>query len=320
MRIAIIDSGYKDYSFEKNLFENAGFKMDIFPTYKGEKTAKMEFARNAVAILVRHTIIDDEFLSNCKGVKAIVRYGVGYDNVDVDACTRAGVKVANVQGYANHAVSEHALALILACSRGMWNTPQQLLEKFATPPSEDIFELYGKTLGIIGLGRIGSELAQKAASLFKEIVATDPYKSDKHFNKLGVRKVSLSELLEISTVISVHCNLTNETRNILNNNVFKSMKKKPVVVNTSRGETIDEKALLEALRLNLIHSAALDVFHNEPTTKAQQELINHPRTICTGHYAWYSNKAAVELQKRAALNLYHFLIGEEVEDSLNFIP
>ncbi len=319
MRIAIIDSGYKDYSFEKNLFENAGFKVDIFPSYKGEKTAKLEFAKNAVGILVRHTPIDEEFLSYCTGLKAVVRYGVGYDNVDVDACTRFGVKVANVQGYANHAVSEHALALILACSRGMWNTHEQLMEKFATPPTEDVFELHDKILGIIGLGRIGSELAKKAAPLFKEIVATDPYKSNNHFEKLSVRKVSLSELLETSSVISLHCNLTDETRNILGSEAFQLMQKRPVIVNTSRGETINEKALLEALELNRIHSTGLDVYRNEPTTKAQAKLINHSRTICTGHYAWYSDAAAIELQKRAALNLYRFLTGKEVEDRLNFI-
>ena len=95
------------------------------------------------------------------------------------------------------------------------------------------------------------------------------------------------------------------------------MKKRPVIVNTSRGETIDEKALLHALNNGIIHSAGLDVFENEPPANAQNELINHPRTLCTGHYAWYSDYAAVELQKRAAMNLFYFLTGKEVEDSLN---
>jgi D-3-phosphoglycerate dehydrogenase len=200
----------------------------------------------------------------------------------------------------------------------MWDSQEQLKEKFATPPVEDVFELHDKTLGIIGLGRIGSQLAKKAAPLFKEIVAADPYKPADHFQELGVRKVSLSELIETSSVISLHCNLTTETRNILGKEAFQNMQNRPVIVNTSRGETIDEKALLEALVHNWIHSAGLDVYHDEPTTEAQQKLINHPRTICTGHYAWYSNSSAVTLQKRAALNLYHFLTGKEVEDRLNF--
>jgi D-3-phosphoglycerate dehydrogenase len=172
-------------------------------------------------------------------------------------------------------------------------------------------------LGIIGLGRIGSVLAKKAASLFKEIIAADPYKTQKYCNRFSVRKVDLTELLQTSHVISLHCNLTEETRHILNQASFSQMMKKPVIINTSRGETIDEKALLEALNNKMIHSAGLDVFENEPVTESQYALINHPRTLCTGHYAWYSDYAAIELQKRAAQNLLNLLNGKEVEDSLN---
>lgn len=318
MDIVILDSGYKDYSFEKELFEGDGFNLRIFPTYKGEKSDKMEFAKNADGILVRHTLIDEEFLRTCKNLKAVVRYGVGYDNVDVEACTKFGVKAANVQGYGNHSVSDHALALLLSCARGMWNTKNQLIEKFATPPVEDIIELHDKTLGIIGLGRIGSVLAGKVKPLFQEVIACDPYKTQKYCKRFSVRKVDFDELLRTSDVISIHCNLTAETRNILNEKAFSEMKKRPVIINTSRGETMDEATLFNALQSNKIHSAGIDVYCNEPTTTAQEKLINHPRTICTGHYAWYSDLAAIELQKRAATNLYNFLTGLDVEDKLNF--
>ncbi len=317
MNIVILDSGYKSYAFEKELFEGNGFELKIHPTYEGEKAEKMEFAKNAHGILVRHTRIDNEFLLKMKNLKAVVRYGVGYDNVDVATCTRFGVKVANVQGYANHSVSDHVLALMFTCVRGLWNTKQQITEKFASPPVEDIIELHDKTLGIIGLGRIGSVLAKKVAPLFKEIIAADPYKSQKYCNRFSVRKVDLTELLQTSDVISLHCNLTAETWHILNDSAFAEMIKKPVIINTSRGETIDENALLKALNNGIIHSAGIDVFENEPPTTTQSQLINHPRTICTGHYAWYSNYAAVELQKRAAMNLLYLLTGKEVEDSLN---
>ena len=317
MNVVILDSGYKSYLFEKELFEENGFELKIHPTYEGEKTEKTEFAKDADGILVRHTRIDEAFLSEMKNLKAVVRYGVGYDNVDVDACSRYGVKVANVQGYANHAVSDHALALMFSFSRALWNTKQQITEKFASPPVEDIFELHDKTLGIIGLGRIGSVLAKKAASLFKEIIAADPYKTQKYCNRFSVRKVDFKELLQTSDIISLHCNLTSETRHILNDAAFSEMKKRPVIINSSRGETIDEKALLEALNNKIIHSAGLDVFENEPVTELQKPLINHPRTLCTGHYAWYSDYSAVELQKRAAQNLLNLLQCKEVEDALN---
>ena len=317
MEIVIIDSGYKSYDFEKELFQKHGFQLKIYPLYKGDRNQKMQFAQNAVGLLVRHTEVNDEFLSKCKNLKAIVRYGVGFDNIDVNACSRFGVKVANVQGYANHSVSDHALAMLLACSRGMWNTTNQLLNKFAAPPVDDVFELHDKTLGIIGLGRIGSELAKKTKPLFKEIIATDPYKTEEHFKALQVKKLDLEEVLKKSHVISLHCNLTNETNQIINTAAFKKMENCPIIINTSRGETIDEKALLDALNQKIIHSAALDVFANEPTTTKQEELIKHERTICTGHYAWYSDRAAQELQKRAAKNLLNLLRGIHIEDSLN---
>ena len=317
MKVVILDSGYKSYAFEKELFEGNGFQLKIHPLYKGEKEEKMEFAKDADGILVRHTVVDETFLSKMKNLKAVVRYGVGYDNVDVPACTRFGVKVANVQGYANHSVSDHALALMLSCSRALWNTQEQLTQKFAAPPVEDIFELHDKTLGIIGLGRIGSTLSQKATPLFQKIIGCDPYKSRQYFNRLSVRKVNLEELLENADIITLHCNLTEETTHLLNTQAFAQMKKKPVIINTSRGETVDEKALMEALTNEQIHSAGLDVFENEPPTLAQQELINHPRTICTGHYAWYSDRAAEELQKRAAQNLVHLLHGKNIDDQLN---
>jgi len=316
MNIIILDSGYKSYTFEKELFEGRGFKLKIHPLYKGERDEKIEFAKEAHGLLVRHTVIDTEFLSKMNNLKAVVRYGIGYDNIDIEACKKFGVKVANVQGYASHSVSDHAMALLFSCTRGMWNAKEQLMNNFAAPPIPEIFELHDKTLGIIGLGKIGSELSKKAIQLFNKIIAVDPYKSEEYFNRYAVQKVSLKTLLKSSDVISIHCNLTEETNHILNTGAFNLMQKKPVIINTSRGETIDEKALFEALQNKTIHSAGLDVFENEPTTEAQKSLINHPQTICTGHYAWYSDRAARELQKRAAKNLFDFLTGKEVEDEL----
>ena len=312
MNIVILDSGYKSYAFEKELFEGYGFQLKIHPLFKGETTEKINFAKDADGILVRHTIIDEEFLFAMKNLKAVVRYGVGYDNVDVEACTRFGVKVANVQGYASHSVSDHALALMLSCSRALWNTRKQLTQKFGAPPVEDIFELHDKILGIIGLGRIGSTLSQKAAPLFQKIVGYDPYKSPHYFNRFPVQKVGMEELLEKSDIISLHCNLTEETTHLIGKTALSKMKKKPVIINTSRGETIDGKALLEALNME----EGLPV-RNSRNINAQQKLIKHSRTICTGHYAWYSDQAALELQKRAAQNLLDLLHNKQVDDQLN---
>jgi len=317
MEVSIIDSGYESYAFEKDLFLKNNILLRIFPTYGGNISEKQNFAKNADGILVRHTKIDEAFLLRMKKLKAVVRYGVGYDNIDVEACTRHRIKVANVQGYASHSVSDHALALMFICTRAMWDTKTQVLQKFAAPPVRDIFELHDKILGIIGLGRIGSELCKKTSPIFKQILACDPYKPDLHFRQLSTKRVELNELLDTSDVITVHCNLTDETRHLLSKEQFYRMKKRPVIINTSRGEVICEKSLLDALNSGIIHSAGLDVYESEPPSEQQYELVNHPRTICTGHYAWYSDEAARELQRRAAINLYNFLTGNPVEDCLN---
>jgi D-3-phosphoglycerate dehydrogenase len=317
MEVVILDSGYRSYAFEKEIFEKNGFTLKIHPDYKGDPSEKRNFAKNADGILVRHTKIDEAFLSEMKKLKAVVRYGVGYDNIDIQACTTYGVKAANVQGYANHSVSDHAMALMLSCSRALWNPKSQLFESFGTPPVPDIIELHDKTLGIVGLGKIGSEFCKKASSFFHQVIACDPYKPESHFNQLSVQRVDLDELLEKSDVISLHCNLTNETNHLLSEEKFLIMKKNPIIINTSRGEVICEKALLEALKSGKIHSAGLDVYEDEPITDKQSNLVNYPRVICTGHYAWYSDKASLELQRRAALNLFNFLTGNPVEDCLN---
>ncbi len=317
MEVVILDSGYKSYDFEKELFEKNNIVLRIFPGYTGNFAEKMKFAENADGILVRHTSINETFLSGMKNLKAVVRYGVGYDNVDVDACTRHGVKAANVQGYANHSVSDHALGLMFACIRGMWNTKSQLQNGFGTPPVSDIFELNDKILGIIGVGRIGSEFCRKATPLFAGVLACDPYKPESHFRELAIQRVELDGLLESSGVISIHCNLTDETKHLLGPGQFQLMKRKPVVINTSRGGVIDEEALLEALNYGKIHSAGIDVYEDEPLTDKQSKLVSHPRIICTGHYAWYSDRASVELQRRAAMNLLNLLKGNPVEDALN---
>jgi len=317
MEIVILDSGYKSYDFEKELFEKNGFALKIHPDFKGDPAEKRDFAKNADGILVRHTKIDDTFLSGMKNLKAVVRYGVGYDNVDIEACTRHGIKVANVQGYANHAVSDHALALMFSCTRALWNTGSQLHEGFATPPVPDVFELHDKTLGIIGIGRIGSMFCRKAAPFFHKVLACDPYKAESHFKQLNAQRVELNELLKRADVISLHCNLTEETRHLLSNKQFSLMAKKPVIINTSRGEVISEEALLVALNSGKIHSAGLDVYEDEPITDRQSKLTDHPRTICTGHYAWYSDKSMIELQRKAAINMLNFLRGNPVEDRLN---
>ena len=142
-RIVVIDSGYDSFCEEETVLGAIGARIEVFPGDRHDRRGKMEFARGAPGMFVRWTEVDDEFLSALPGLRAVVRYGVGYDNVDLAAATRHGVRVSNVQGYASHSVSDHALALILACARGLplRAGPEDLRARYTAPPSKHVPEL-----------------------------------------------------------------------------------------------------------------------------------------------------------------------------------
>jgi D-3-phosphoglycerate dehydrogenase len=316
-RIAVLDTGYESYSYEEDQFTRNGYRFDMWSGDKGDTEGKTRFAEGAVGLLVRFTVVDDAFLARLPGLKAVARYGVGYDNIDVPAATRAGVRVSNVQGYANHAVSDHAIALMYACARGLPQGQRAVGKTHGNAPFRNMPEFHDKTIGIVGLGRIGGTLCSKVRHLFGRVVACDPYIDSTRFVDLGAKQVDLHALLELSDVISVHCNLTEETAGMFDDNAFAAMAKCPVLVNTARGPVVDENALLRALEDGGIHSAGIDVYRSENPAELPKAVITHPKVIATGHYAWYSERSHVELQRRAADNLLCMLEGGTPEDCLN---
>jgi D-3-phosphoglycerate dehydrogenase len=316
-KIKVLDTGYDSFDYEAKLLKSHGYEFEIWPGDKGDVAGKRTFASDADGLLIRWTLIDDAFLSEMKNLKAIVRYGVGYENIDIDAVNRAGVKAAIVLGYGNHAVSDHALALMYACNRMIPQGQKLIRETFGSAPDKRILDFHECTLGIVGLGRIGGTLCRKAKPLFSKVVAADPYISDDRFESLGAEKVSLESLMEESDIISIHCNLTDETTGLLNEEIFKLAGKCPIIINTARGPVIDQQALMNALGKVQIFSAGIDVYDTELASELPAELLNHPKVLCTGHYAWYSRQSHRELQKRAADNLLALLQGKMIEDCLN---
>lgn len=316
-KIAILDIGYESYKYEYDLFYENGYSLELFTGAKDDWDSKIKFASDAVGLLIRFTEINAYFLDQCLGIKAIVRYGTGYENIDLLACTQRNILCANVRGYGNHAVSDHALAMLLSCLRRLPAGQKNICTQFGESPNKVMPELHQMTLGIIGLGRIGGTMVAKCRNLFKRIIAYDPFIDDEIFIQKGAEKVDLETLLSESDAISIHCNLTSQARHLLNSTNFAKMIKKPVIVNTARGQVIDESALMNALDNGLIHSAGLDVFHTEIPEELPEVLINHPNVLCSGHYAWYSENSHIELQKRAANNLIGLLQRNVIEDCLN---
>ena len=316
-RVAVIDTGYGSYDQEEEILGRAGYFLDVFSGDRHDTAGKAAFACGAEGLLVRWTSIDGAFLDRASTIRAVVRYGVGYDNIDLAAASARGIPVCNVQGYANHSVSDHALALILACVRGIRAGMGTLRAGYGAPPARYMPELHEMTLGIVGLGRIGGTLCAKVRGLFQRVLACDPYIPAERFTALGAEACSLPELLAASDVVTLHCNLTEETHPLIGVEALKMMRPHAILVNTARGAVVDEDALTAALDAGRILAAGLDVFEDEPPQSNRDPLLAHPRVVATGHYAWYSVSASRELQRRAALNLDAMLRGEVPEDCLN---
>jgi D-3-phosphoglycerate dehydrogenase len=273
---------------------------------------------DADALLVFHTIRLTErtmaALTKCRG---IVRCGVGYDNVDLRAAGARGIVVCNVPDYGTEEVADHALMLLLALARRLLPADRAVHEGswdvttvFGAP------RLRGRTLGLVGCGRIGTATALRAKALAMDVVFYDPYKPDGLEKALGVRRAHrLDELLLQSQFLSLHCPLTAETRHILNTDTLSRLPSGAYVVNTARGPLIDADALLAALDSGRIAFAGLDVLEREPPEDGK--LLRHPRVLLTPHAAFYSVEAFAEMRTKGAEEALRLVRGEAVRNPVN---
>jgi len=247
------------------------------------------------AVVVRSaTKLTRKVIEASRGLELIVRAGIGLDNIDVAAAKEKGVTVANTPAATSISVAEHTFGLMLAAVR---KHGQANLSMKAHKWEKKLFsgtELYGKTLGLIGCGRIGREVARRALAFGMTVIASDivDIRCD-----LDIAQVSLDELLSRADIISLHLPKTEQSKNMIGSAVFAKMKPGAVLVNAARGGVVDEKALLEALNTGRIRAAALDVFEKEPVEDFS--LIDHPHVIATPHIG----AAAEEGQKRAGLEV-----------------
>lgn len=223
-----------------------------------------------------------------KRLKIVARFGVGYDNVNISEATRHGVFVTILPGVNAETVAEHTVALMFAVARGVvdcvkstrpetWTEVQRKYYSTHTP-----FELYGKTLGIVGFGAIGSRVAKLCSGLDMKILAFDPYVKPEKAREFNVELVSLERLLKEADVVTIHSPLTPETRHMIGERELKMMKKSAILINAARGPIVDEKALYRALKERWILAAALDVMEKEPP-EPDNPLFNLDNVIITPH-------------------------------------
>ncbi len=221
--------------------------------------------RDADGIITAESPMTRKVLDALTQCKVVLRTGVGYDVIDVEAATENGIAVVNIPDLWTREVANQAMSLLLALNRRVVNLHDDIRADTWTPrPPYDVGALYGETIGILGLGRIGSAMAQRAKGFELEIIAHDPYIEEDAFTSQGVRSVSFDDLMSLSDYISLHTPLTSETRHIINEAALRMMKPNAYLINTSRGPVVDEASLIKALQEGWIAGAGLDVLEKEP--------------------------------------------------------
>jgi len=271
---------------------------------------------DADALIVRSaTRVTDALLAHATRLRIVGRAGVGVDNIDLDAATRRGILVVNTPGSSATSVAEHALALMLALARSVPQLNAAMhagrWEKSGAAGSE----LRGKTLGLVGLGRVGAEVARRAKALEMRVLAHDPYLSAERAAEWGVQLLPLAEMLPQADYISLHTALSPATDRLMNQQTLALMKRGARLINTARGELIDEAALVQALRSGHLAGAGLDVFAVEPP--GNSPLMELPNVIATPHVAGSTAEAQEEVGVQIAQQIHDFLSQGVLRNAVN---
>lgn len=285
----------------KSLTEHKDFEVDV--NTELSKTELAETITNYEGLIVRsQTQVTSDIISAAPNLKVIARAGVGVDNIDVDAATKHGVIVINAPDGNTISATEHSMAMILSMARNVPQAHQSLKNGKWDRKIYRGTELYNKTLGVIGAGRIGIGVAKRAQSFGMNILAFDPYLSEDKAKELNVTRATVEEIAEQADFVTVHTPLTPKTKGIVDKAFFDKAKPTLQIINVARGGIIDEDALIEALDANQIQGAAIDVFETEPATDSP--LVAHDKIIVTPHLG----ASTVEAQEKVAVSVANEIV------------
>ncbi len=304
-RILYADNDYANIDLERGLFDPAGVEIVVAQCKTEDEV--IVAARGCCAVLLQYAPISAKVVAALPDLGLVSRIGAGYDTVDVAACEKAGVWVANSPDYGVGEVATHALALGLASIRNIVAYHRDIAAgEWHFLSSGSLRRPAELTLGIVGLGRIGKRMAHVSRNVFGRVVAYDPYLIDGDFPAYVDRVATLDELARQADVVSLHTPLTAETRGMIDARFFGALRPGACLINTARGAVVDLPALVAALDAGSLGSAALDVLPEEPVAH-DSTLLGHPRVILTPHAAFYSVTAERELRRKAAQNIVTWL-------------
>ena len=315
-KIVITDYTFPDLSIETQILEAAGLEVA-----SGQCKTQQELvtlAADADYVITQFAPIDVDVIKSMPNCKVIVRYGIGYDNVDCEAAKENGIPVCNIPTYCIDEVADHTLSFILSMTRqllanakyvqnGEWGLGTDL---------SNMRGLYDSTVGIVGLGRIGQAVAKRLQGFGCRLIAYDPVVNPTQVSDIGCQLVDLDYLLSNSDIITLHCPSLPSTKNIINNSTLLKMKKGSLLINAGRGDLICADALTEALIMGHLAGAAIDVFSTEPIP-ADSPLLNMDNVLITSHIASASPQSTRTLRETAAQIVVISTKGEPLPNIVN---
>jgi D-3-phosphoglycerate dehydrogenase / 2-oxoglutarate reductase len=314
MLVAVADSVFPNLDVARQVVGSISAELQLAPQATPE--AIVNVAASADALLVTYAKITADMIRQMKRCRIISRFGIGVDNVDLDAATAAGIVVTKVPDYCIDEVSDHAMALLLALARKIPASNAQVhagrWEMKAVVP---IHRLKGRILGLVGFGRIPRLVVPKARAFGLRVIVYDPLVQADVFARERVDQVNFDELLSESDYISIHTPLLPETRNLFSTDALSRMKPGAYLINTARGPIVDEVALARALDAGQLAGAALDVMPNEPPSGSP--LLGRDNVIITPHTSFYSEESLLELQRKAAEEVVAVLSGKPPRNPVN---
>jgi D-3-phosphoglycerate dehydrogenase / 2-oxoglutarate reductase len=314
--VAVTDHVFPDLDQERALLEGAGHELRF-----GSNATTAEEVRAAVAgadaILNCYAQIPPDVIRDLERCVVIARYGIGLDTIDLDVATEKGIVVTNVPDYCIDEVSDHALALIMTLARGVARLDRRVRTGSWSPSdAAPLHRLRGRTIGLVGFGRIARALAAKTSPLGLRAVTFDPFVPDAAVREAGAEPLPLEELLRSADIISIHAPLTDDSRHLIGEAELASMKPGAILVNTSRGPLIDLDALRAALGENRLGGVGLDVLEEEPPSP-DDVLLSREDVVVTPHAAFYSEESVKELQRKAAEQVVEALAGRTPPYAVN---
>jgi len=299
------------------LQEDPRIKVDVRLGLKTEELHELIGGYDAI-ITRSGTQVDEELLKRAGRLKIVARAGVGIDNVDVDAASQRGIIVVNAPFGNVNSAAEHTLALLLSLCRNVTvaNGSLKAGEWKRAPFTGS--ELKGKTIGIIGLGKVGGRVALRCKAFEAEVITCDPYISEKRAEDFGVRLLTLDDIVRLSDIITVHTPLNEETRNMITAEHFERMKDGVIIVNCARGGIFEEEATLAALESGKVAGAAFDVWSQEPPkTETLKKLIGHPRMVVTPHLGANTFEAQKNVAVDVSREIINYIDGKPLANAVN---